>query len=99
MTLRIFFLSFQTRKGITAVDLLEFAKNVTKLATQFETYGNNQSGPAQTKAYVSKGVPLLSILPFIASGQEKSESECPGQVNFVAGQVKIGIWWPSGQVK
>ena len=26
-------------------------------------------------------------------------SDCPGQVNFALGQVKIEIWWPGGQVK
>ena len=71
MTLRIFFLSFQTRKGITTVNLREFASNVSDLATQFQTLGKNLSGNDQAKAFVSKGVPLLLILPFIASGQKK----------------------------
>ena len=77
MTLRIFFLSFQTRKGITAVNLTEFADNVTNLATQFETFGNDLSGAEQDEAYVSKGVPLLLILPFIASGQKKVKVRLP----------------------
>ena len=61
MTLRIFFLSFQTRKGITTVNLREFARNVSDLATQFQTLGKNLSGNDQDKAFVSKGVPLLLI--------------------------------------
>ena len=94
MTLRFcfflfFFLSFQTRKGITAVNLLEFAKNVSDLATNFQSQG----------AYVSKEAPPLSILPSLLQGMKKSRSDCPEEVNFDVGQVKIGIWWPIGQVK
>ena len=32
-------------------------------------------------------------------GRKKPRSNCPGQVNFDVGQVKIEIWWPSGRVK
>ena len=92
MTLRFFFvfvfLSFQTRKGITAVNLTEFAQNVSQLATDFQSVG----------AYVSKEAPPLSILPSLLLGMKKSRSDCPGEVNFDVGQVKIGIWWPIGQV-
>ena len=29
-------------------------------------------------------------------GRKKPRSNCPGQVNFDLGQVKIEVWWPSG---
>lgn len=32
-------------------------------------------------------------------GRERSRSSCPGQVNFDPWQVKIEVWWPSGQMK
>ena len=104
MTLRFcfflfFFLSFQTRKGITAVNLQDFAKNVSELATRFQSLGDNLSGDNQTKAYVSIEAPPLSILPSLLQGMKKSRSDCPEEVNFDVGQVKIGIWWPIGQVK
>ena len=33
------------------------------------------------------------------SAGKKNRSDCPGQVNFDVGQVKIEVWWPNGQVK
>ena len=32
-------------------------------------------------------------------GRKKPRSDCPGQVNFALGQVKMEVWWPGGQVK
>ena len=34
-----------------------------------------------------------------AGQKKKTRSDSPGQVNFDLGQVKIEVWWPSGQVK
>lgn len=77
-----FFFSFQTTKGITAVNLTEFANNVSDLATKFQTEGIRLSGNDQAKAFVSKGVPLLLILPFIASGQKKVKVRLPRGSKF-----------------
>lgn len=41
----------ETRKGITTVNLREFARNVSDLATQFQTLGKNLSGNDQDKAF------------------------------------------------
>ena len=30
--------------------------------------------------------------------QEKTQAQLPGQENFDLGQVKIEVWWPSGQL-
>jgi len=30
--------------------------------------------------------------------RKKDRSDCPGQVNFALGQVKMEIWWSAGQV-
>ena len=40
-------------------------------------------------------------LILLTSGRagEKPRSDCPGQVNFALGQVKMEVWWPGGQVK
>ena len=81
MTLSIF-LSFQTTKGITTVDLREFAESVHNLSTQFQTLGKNLSGNDQANAFVSIGVPLLLILPFIASGQKKAKVRLPRGSKF-----------------
>jgi len=31
-------------------------------------------------------------------GRKKPRFGCPGQVNFALGQVKMEVWWASGQV-
>ena len=33
------------------------------------------------------------------TGQEKARSDCPEQVHFALGQVKIEVQWPGGQMK
>lgn len=33
------------------------------------------------------------------TGQEKNRSDCPGQVNFAPGSVKMEVWWSGWQVK
>jgi len=37
-------------------------------------------------------------LPFSLQGQgrKKSRSDCPGQVKFALGQVKMEVWWSGG---
>ena len=35
----------------------------------------------------------------IIPGQEKTRSNCLGQVNFSIRQVKLEVWWSSGQEK
>ena len=49
---------------------------------------------------------MIQISPFLSlrqpvsySGQEKTRSNCPGQVNFALRQVKMGGWWYNGLVK
>jgi hypothetical protein len=32
-------------------------------------------------------------------GRKKPRSDCPGQVNFALGQVKMQVWWSGRQVK
>ena len=41
---------------------------------------------------------LLKVMGELARGGEKPRSDCPGQVNFALGQVKMEVWW-SGRVK
>ena len=38
------------------------------------------------------------LMVLFIQGRKKRRSDCPGQVNFDIGQVKIEVWWPSGQV-
>lgn len=33
------------------------------------------------------------------AAQGKPKSDCPGLVKFALGQIKIDVWWPSGQEK
>ena len=59
------FIVFQTRKGITKVNLEEFAKNVSDLADKFKKTGDKlPPGANQTRAYVSITylIQLLSIM-------------------------------------
>jgi len=44
---------FQTKKGITSVNLQAFAQNVSNLATEFQNAAAGLSGGDQDKAYVS----------------------------------------------
>lgn len=39
------------------------------------------------------------LMVLFIQGRKKPRSDCPVQVNFDLGQVKIDVWWPSGQVK
>ena len=39
------------------------------------------------------------LMVLFIQGRREPWSDCPGQVNFDLGQVKIEVWWPSGQVK
>ena len=42
---------------------------------------------------------VRGICSDIDQGRKKPRSDCPGQVNFALGQVKMEVWWPGGQVK
>jgi len=37
--------------------------------------------------------------PYIGRAGEKRRSDCPGQVTFAPGQVKMEVWWSGGQVQ
>ena len=41
----------------------------------------------------------LSYLSGHGQGRKKPRCDCQGQVNFDLGQVKVQVWWSSGQVK
>ena len=41
----------------------------------------------------------IILMVLFIQGRKKPWSDCPGQVNFDLGQMKIEVWWPSGQVK
>ena len=49
---------------------------------------------------LGKGGPLDQgyLMVLFIQGRKKRRSDCPGQVNFDLGQVKIEVWWLSGQV-
>ena len=36
---------------------------------------------------------------FFSQGRKKPRSDCPGQVNFALGQVKMEVWWPTQEKK
>jgi len=41
----------------------------------------------------------ISVTSFISTAGKKPRSDCPGQLNFALGQVKMDVWWSNGQVK
>ena len=55
--------------------------------------GAKQAGTSHQKGQAHKVWPLA-----FKAKQENTQAQLPGQENFDLGQVKIEVWWPSGQL-